>query len=424
MTSRRLTRAIAGSVAALALLVGVPGPAAAQTLRFVSWQVDEKGYGDWWQAAIDEFERTHEGVTIEFTKVPRDSFADQMTTLFASGSPPDIVHLASFEFQSFADNGWLENLDPWIAESDLDLEGWAAQGKCQWNGETVCIMLLYFGYVMAYNQEMLEEAGVALPSNWEEFHEAAKALTKDADGDGLIDQYGVGISTAAGSGQYLSEMLNFVLDAGAYWTTDEGEPAFDTPEMAEGLARWKTLIKEGLTPVDLPAGDVRQLLIEGKTAMRLDGPWIYGVMQQASPEMQEKLKLVAPPFHPPVGGSSNVITMPSELDDDRKQLVWEFIELVTSEEWQRKFAELGASPSPRPGAVPEGITEVVPHFDLLLETMKEADQAGVDRIPTGYEVEFNEFAKLITEETQRMIIEDLDPADAAARIQERAQELK
>jgi multiple sugar transport system substrate-binding protein len=56
--------------------------------------------------------------------------------------------------------------------------------------------------------------------------------------------------------------------------------------------------------------------------------------------------------------------------------------------------------------------------------MKEADAAGVDRIPTGYEVEFNEFAKLITEETQRMIIEDLDPADAAARIQERAQELK
>jgi multiple sugar transport system substrate-binding protein len=424
MTSQRLTRAIAGSVAALALLAGVPGPAAAQTLRFVSWQVDEKGYGDWWQAAIDEFERTHEGVTIEFTKVPRDSFADQMTTLFASGSPPDIVHLASFEFQSFADNGWLENLDPWIEEAGLDLEGWAGQGRCEWNGETVCIMLLYFGYVMAYNQEMFDEAGIALPTNWEEFHEAAKALTKDSDGDGLIDQYGVGISTAAGSGQYLSEMLNFVLDAGATWTTDEGEPAFDNPEMAEALGRWKTLIKEGLTPVDLPTGDVRQLLIEGKTAMRLDGPWIYGVMQEASPEMQEKLALVAPPFHPPVGGSSNIITMPSELDDDRKQLVWDFIELVTSEEWQRKFAELGASPSPRPGAVPEGITEVVPHFDLLLETMKEADAAGVDRIPTGYEVEFNEFAKLITEETQRMIIEDLDPADAAARIQERAQELK
>ena len=97
----------AASVAALLMAA----PAHAQTLKFISWQVDEKGYGDWWQAAIDEFERTHEGVTIEFTKVPRDSYADQMTTLFASGSPPEIVHLASFEYQSFAENGWLENLD-------------------------------------------------------------------------------------------------------------------------------------------------------------------------------------------------------------------------------------------------------------------------------------------------------------------------
>jgi multiple sugar transport system substrate-binding protein len=412
-------------MAAVALLVGAAGPTAAETLKFISWQVDESGYGEWWQAAIDEFEKTHEGVTIEFTKVPRDSYADQMTTLFASGSPPDIVHLASFEFQSFADNGWLEDLDPWIEQAGLDYSDWAGQGTCVWDDQTVCIMLLYFGYVMAYTQAMLDEAGVALPTNWEEFHEAARTLTKDTDGDGLIDQYGVGISTAGGPGPYLSEMLNFVLDAGAYLTTPEGEPAFDTPEMAEGLGRWKTLIDEGLTPVDLPSGDVRQLMFEGKTAMRLDGPWIYGaVIKNASPEMLEKLVLVAPPFHPPVGGSSNVITMPSELDEDRKQLVWDFIELVTSEEWQKKFAELGASPSPRPGAIPADIEQAVPHFQLLLDTMNEAAAAGVDRIPTGYEVEFNEFGKLIQEETQRMIIEDLDPADAAARMQERAEALK
>jgi len=343
MTKGRLMRRITGSAAALALLAGLAaGPAAAETtLRFISWQVDERGYGDWWQAAIDAFEAAHPDVTIEFTKVPRDSYADQMTTLFASGSPPDIVHLASFEFQAFADNGWLENLDPWIEQSALDLSGWAGQEKCVWEGETVCIMLLYFGYVMAYNEEMLDEAGVVVPTTWNEFYDAAKELTRDEDGDGLIDEYGVGISTAGGAGQYLSEMLNVVLDAGAYWTTDAGEPAFDTPEMVEGLRRWKTLITEGLTPIDLPSGDIRQLLIEGRIAMRLDGPWIYGVIRGAEPEMFDKLRLAAPPFHPPVGGSSNVITMPSELDEDKKALVWDFIELVTSEAWQKKFAELG-----------------------------------------------------------------------------------
>jgi multiple sugar transport system substrate-binding protein len=129
---------------------------------------------------------------------------------------------------------------------------------------------------------------------------------------------------------------------------------------------------------------------------------------------------VAPPFHPPMGGSSNVLAIPSEIDDAEKKLAWEFIQLVTSPDYQRSFAEVGASPAPRPGAVPADIAKTVPHFDLLLKTMNEASAAGVDRIPTGYEIQFNEFSKMVQEEAQRMLVENLEPADVAARMQERA----
>jgi multiple sugar transport system substrate-binding protein len=419
-----LRRAI-GGCAALALLAALAGPAAAQqTLRFASWQVNEPGFGEWWRSVIDEFQKMHDGLTIEFINVPRDSFADQMTTLFASGSPPDIVHLASFEFHAFADNGWLENLDPYIERSGLDLSAWAGQNLCHWDGQHVCLMLLYFGGIMGYNAALFEEAGIALPTNYEEYLEAARALTQDVDGDGLVDQYGVGLSTASGPGVYLSELLSYVLDAGARWTDEEGEPTFDTPEMAEALERWKTLINENLTPRDLAAGDIRQLFIEGRIAMRIDGPWLYGVMRQAEPEIRDQLKVAAPPLHPPFGGSSNVLAIPSEIDEATKQLVWEFIELVASEEQQKRFAEAAASPAPRPGTVPDDIDESVPHFDILLQTMNEASAAGVDRIPTGFEVQYNEFSKMVQEEAQRMMIQDLDPAEAAARMQERALALR
>jgi multiple sugar transport system substrate-binding protein len=398
--------------------------AAQQTLRFVSWQVNEPGFGEWWHAVIEEFEQTHDGVTIEFINVPRDSFADQMTTLFASGSPPEIVHLASFEFHAFADNGWLENLDPYIERAGLDVSAWAGQNLCHWDGQHVCLMLLYFGGIMGYNAAMFEEAGIAVPTTYEEHIEAARALTQDLDGDGLIDRYGVGLSTASGPGVYLTELLSYVIDAGASWTDEAGEPTFDTPEMAEALGRWKTLIGENLTPLDLAAGDVRQLFIEGRIAMRIDGPWLYGVMRQAAPELVDQLKVAAPPLQPPLGGSSNVLAIPSEIDDDTKQLVWEFIELVASEEQQRHFAAAAASPAPRPGAVPDDIEGAVPHFDILLQTMDEASAAGVDRIPAGFEVQYNEFSKMVQEEAQRMLIEDLDPKDAAARMQERALALR
>ncbi|HEV2516194.1 MAG TPA: ABC transporter substrate-binding protein, partial [Devosia sp.] len=83
----------------LAGVVALPGLAAAETrLNFVSWQKGEKGYGDWWQAVIDEFETTHPDVKIDFTLMPRDGYSDAMITQFAAGSAPDIVHLTSFEY--------------------------------------------------------------------------------------------------------------------------------------------------------------------------------------------------------------------------------------------------------------------------------------------------------------------------------------
>ena len=175
----------------LLLLVFSFGAVQAQdtTLTLISWQVDEP-VGDWWRAAIEEFESAHEGVTIEFTKVARPEYADTFLTLFAGGTPPEIVHLASFEYQQFADAGWMEDLGPWIEDSELDLEGWAGQAKCLWGDLTACIMLQFFGFVMVVNDAILEEAMLDVPTNWDEYIEVLRATTKDTDGDGIVRSMG------------------------------------------------------------------------------------------------------------------------------------------------------------------------------------------------------------------------------------------
>ena len=86
MTMRILsTKAVTATLAACAMATIPFVSANAQTLKFVSWQVDEAGTGDWWRNAIARFEAEHPGVTIEFTKVDRGAYADTMTTLFAGG---------------------------------------------------------------------------------------------------------------------------------------------------------------------------------------------------------------------------------------------------------------------------------------------------------------------------------------------------
>lgn len=415
-------RLATGALVALCTTTALPALAQNKVLKFVSWQKDERGTGDWWGSVIKEFEATHPGVKIEWTKVERGAFADTMTTLFAGGQPPDIVHLASFEFQKFADNGWLEPLDPYIKSAKLDLKGWAGQDTCSWNKQTVCVMMLYFGYFMAYNEELLKKEGLEVPKNYAEFLAAARKLTKDINGDGIVDQFGTGHETRGGGGQYMSEMMNYTLDAGARWTDENGKITIDTPQMVEGLTRWKTIVKENLTPRDLAAGEVRQLFADGKIAMKTDGPWLWPIIQKG--KAKDQIKLTMAPFNPPVGGSSNVLGIASEISPENKKLAWDFIAIAASDKFQSTYATLGASPPPDPRADTSGATKDTPHFDLLVKATKAAADAKVDRIPKGLELQFNEFAKMVMEESQRMIIQDLDPKVVAATMQKKAEALQ
>jgi len=415
-------RLAAGALIALGTMTALPALAQNKVLKFVSWQKDERGTGDWWGSVIKEFEATHPGVKIEWTKVERGAFADTMTTLFAGGQPPDIVHLASFEFQKFADNGWLEPLDPYIKSAKLDLKGWAGQDTCTWNKQNVCVMMLYFGYFMAYNEDLLKKEGLEVPKTYAEFLTAARKLTKDINGDGIVDQFGTGHETRGGGGQYMSEMMNYTLDAGARWTDENGKVTINTPQMVEGLTRWKTIVKENLTPRDLAAGEVRQLFADGKIALKMDGPWLWPIIQKG--KAKDQIKLTTVPFNPPVGGSSNVLGIASEVSPENKKLAWDFIAIATSDKFQSSYATLGASPPPDPRADTSGAAKDTPHFDLLVKATKAAADAKVDRIPKGLELQFNEFAKMVMEESQRMIIQDLDPKVVAATMQKKAEALQ
>lgn len=422
LSTAALAFGLAAGLASTAAQAQGQGQGPGKVLKFVSWQKDERGVGDWWGSVIKAFEASHPGVRIEWTKVERGAYADTMTTLFAGGKPPDIVHLASFEFQKFADNGWLEPLDGYIKDSKLDLKGWAGQDTCTWNKQTVCTMMLYFGYIFAYNEDLLKKEGLTVPKTYPEFLAAAKKLTKDLNGDGITDQFGTGHETKGGGGQYMSEMMNYTLDAGGRWTDAAGKVTINTPQMIEGLSRWKTIVKDSLTPRDLAAGEVRQMFADGRIAMKMDGPWLWPIIQKGKAKDQIKLAMV--PFDPPVGGSSNVLGIAADAPKDNKKLVWDFIAIATSDKFQSTYATLGASPPPSPRADVSEAGKETPHFDLLVKATKAAADAKIDRIPKGLELVFNEFSKMVMEESQRMIIQDLDPKTVAATMQQKAEALQ
>ena len=83
--------------------------------------------------------------------------------------------------------------------------------------------------------------------------------------------------------------------------------------MIEGLSRWKTVVKNSLTPRDMTAGEVRQLFADGKIAMKFDGPWLWPNIQKG--KAKDRIKTAMVPFDPPVGGSSNVLAIPTVVPE-------------------------------------------------------------------------------------------------------------
>ena len=65
-----------------------------------------------------------------------------------------------------------------------------------WGDGPICLPQNISSLVVYYNEDLFAEAGTAPPPDdwtWDDFIATAKALTIDRDGDGIVEQYGLGV---------------------------------------------------------------------------------------------------------------------------------------------------------------------------------------------------------------------------------------
>ncbi|TMI00272.1 MAG: extracellular solute-binding protein, partial [Betaproteobacteria bacterium] len=115
-----------------------PMSASAQnmTLDFPSWQAEDPGFAEWWKALIQDYEAKHPGVKIKLYSIPFVNYVNQLTVRFAGRNPPDIVHLPTRNFASFASQQWLEPIDDLIKTTDIPAKWSPLQSEMVWDGKT------------------------------------------------------------------------------------------------------------------------------------------------------------------------------------------------------------------------------------------------------------------------------------------------
>ena len=168
----------------------------------------------------------------------RDDLIARLSTSFAGGQPPDLFLMNYRYYGQFATRGVLEPLGPYLEGSDVfEREDFyeVAMDAFVFEGEQTCLPQNISSLVTYYNKDLFAEASVPEPTagwTWDEMVERALALTRDTDGDGTTDVYGLG------AGPSIIRIAPFVWSNGGEIVDDPDRPTrftLDTPEAQEAL---------------------------------------------------------------------------------------------------------------------------------------------------------------------------------------------
>lgn len=176
---------------------GAPATGEQQTISFMIFgdPAEKAAY----EALVDQFQAKHSNITVELSHVPsQNDYRIRLGADFAAGTPADIVLINYRRYGPFAARGVLEPLGPYLAKSPVIAEAdffAEAMDPYYWEGTLMCIPQNLSSLVVYYNQDLFAAAGVPYPTadwTWADFLAAAQAITRDVDGDGVTDVYGLG----------------------------------------------------------------------------------------------------------------------------------------------------------------------------------------------------------------------------------------
>lgn len=162
------------------------------------WEV-QNGYAyQILEDAIAIFQETHPSVQVRYESgVLKADYSEWLSEQLLMENAPDVFFLLSEDFNDFAEIGALKNLASLIEEDkefETDRFYSSALEYGQYNGAQYALPYECAPKLMFVNQSILKKEGLAIPDKewtWDDFFEICRKVTKDTDGNGTIDQFGV-----------------------------------------------------------------------------------------------------------------------------------------------------------------------------------------------------------------------------------------
>ncbi len=247
--------------------------------------VEQKALED----AVKVFNEKHAGeIKLVYEPIPGD-YRVKLTAMLSAGNAPDIFYLDVNWAEEFFSKGVIEPLDFYIKMYKLDLNDFypSLLNAFKYKGKIYGLPKDFSTLALFYNKKMFDEAGIPYPDSswtWYDLLWAAAKLTRDTDGDGKVDVWGLALYPNA-----LNRVIPFILQAGGKVVNEDLSTGLGDPKSIKGISfyfdlhnRWKVAV----SPADVGAGWLGDAFGKQKVAMVMSGPWMLGFLKENFPEVE------------------------------------------------------------------------------------------------------------------------------------------
>ncbi|MBN1427928.1 MAG: extracellular solute-binding protein [Anaerolineae bacterium] len=320
-----------------------------QVLKVWHYESEDGAMGKAWAAAIQKFEDTHPGVTVQLEQRGFEEIRQTAPMILNSDEVPDVMEYNKGNATAgfLAQQGLLTDIT-----SEAQARGWdkilspGLQATCRyengimgsgpWYGVTN-----YGEYVMVYyNKDMFVQGGVEVPTTLDEFEAAMDKFV----------QAGV-TPLSVGASEYPAQQIWYELvlskadrDFINAYELYQGDVDFYGPEFAFGTERMAEWVQKGYISADatsMPAEDMGVAFENGEYPIMISGSWWYGrLMTEITKFEWGTFLFPGNKFHPGSGG--NIWIVPANAKN--KDLAYDFIDITMQPDIQTILGNAGGIP--------------------------------------------------------------------------------
>ncbi len=224
-----------------------------------------------------DFSAKNPNITITPTNVPYSNIESQLMNMLRSGGLPDVFCYWSNQSYNFANDGYLANIDAFVAEEKGNYVNNAfslEDGKI--NGHYYAAPFRASGYVIVYNEKMFEDNGWAVPETLEDLEALCYDVIEETSGELTpLAVYGTSSGTMmqvkSTFDAYVNILTGLVNDPAYYCNRQDASKETELQQLyADSLVKFKKWYDAGFFTLDPQTRDNAQKeFTNGKTPMIL-----------------------------------------------------------------------------------------------------------------------------------------------------------